>query len=623
MIYKSENLVIEAADNGSILTLRIREALSSGFPGKLTASDGIIPSAVWSSRETHLVCELELKRVSGRAEDGAWVRFRIPYPEQQARLNVWTARSGYPKSLYDVGGLNLFYGDVCYGTVMPVATLYDPLSDTGLTVAKALGRIGGRLSFHFDDYHGDGMEIEFSCLEVKIDSPVKLTLLLRAHEGCWRPGLRWFSEQYPEYFEPVNTDIWSYPSFAVTNPLMNPQSLKKHHPDWVEIHNHFPHYGDYLPETPEWDSVIAHDYPNLAAGRSLTISRGKIRNFLKALHSENICGLLYFQCGGDGFQPWAEKDFPDSIARDSAGHPFPTWKECVFMNASPETSYGKFLRNQLKQILNAYPEIDGIFADQVCYQTLDWAHSDGHTALNGREISEYGVSIENNLRLLSELIHSHGKPILGNGPFDLEIARYVDAIMSEGTGGYFESFKYLCIRKPMLIHAYPLNAFIAESIMRCCLLSGAGWSLGGSSTLPEFPEWTQEIEDVYEAYLPLARAVFGAEILLTPNPVTAVIPCAIQGIAPDGPSSAVKTEIFRSRQTDEYLLSVVLAGDMMYPEVKLCVMLPEACTKAFLMKVGESEWSPLKLQPEKNSLIFTLSGHFHACVVRFTKGLKK
>ncbi|MBE6394957.1 MAG: DUF2924 domain-containing protein [Lentisphaerae bacterium] len=114
--------------------------------------------------------------------------------------------------------------------------------------------------------------------------------------------------------------------------------------------------------------------------------------------------------------------------------------------------------------------------------------------------------------------------------------------------------------------------------MRGCLLSGAGWSLGGSSTLID-PSWSPEVEKIYRIYLPLVKSVFGAEMLLTPDPVRV------------NPAGMVKTEIFRSRDKKAYLLSVVFERDTLVPEVKLSVKLPGDCRKKYEVTVlGEKRF---------------------------------
>ena len=602
-IYEAENLKIGTSSDGAISELFINGALFSGFSGMLSASSGIEAAAAWSSCGSHLSCTLTLKRVSGTPEDGASVSFRVPYQAMQYNMKIWTARKGFPREIWDIGGQTIYYGDVCFGTMIPAVTLYDQTINAGLTVAKAPGRTGGRFSFRFEDYHGCGMYVELSHLKVT-EKPVEVTLLFRAHEGCWRPGLNWYRKLFRDFFEPAIPEVYSYPVFAITNPFTAPRYLEKYKPDWVEIHNHFPHYGEYVPEEDSWESVIAHDYPAIARERDLTVTRKMMHDHMAELHKNNIRAMYYFQCSGDGYIPWAEKNFPEDIARDSGGHMIPTWQDCVMVNSSGENGFGGMVKHKIKRLLELYPEIDGVFADQVCYQTIDWAHKDGRTACDGREGCEYGLSIEENLKLLANALHAQNKPILANGPFDMECARYTDAIMSEGVSGNFDTQKYLCLNKPLLIHSYPTDPLIAEKIMRGCLLSGAGWSLGGSSTLID-PSWSPEVEKIYRIYLPLVKSVFGAEMLLTPDPVRVK------------PAGMVKTEIFRSRDKKAYLLSVVFERDTLVPEVKLSVKLPGDCSRAEILKMGESSWQALDFRREEGRLEIKISENLHCCVIRF------
>ncbi|MBQ6471360.1 MAG: hypothetical protein IJJ33_05210 [Victivallales bacterium] len=562
--------------------------------------------ARWAVKERHLACTLTLIRETGRPEDGAAVSFRIPYQAMQYNQKIWTARRDYPRDIWEMGGQNIFYGDVCFGTVIPIATIYDPVANVGITVAKEPGRIGGRLSFRFEDYHGAGMYVEVSHLKVT-SQPVRITLLFRGHEGCWRPGLAWYRDEFRAFFEPAIPDVYSCCSFAITNPFTDSRYLREYRPDWVEIHNHFPHYGEYVPEEDTWTSVIAHDYPNIAQERQLTVTRLMMHEHMAVLHDCHIRAMYYFQCGGDAWIPWAEKCFPEDIARDAGGHMIPSWHDCVLLNSCQDSSFGAYVKHKIKRLLDIYPEIDGVFADQTCYQTIDWAHQDGKTADNGREGCEFGLGIEENLRLLAETLHAVGKPILANGPFDMECALYADAVMSEGVSGNFDSQKYLCLNKPLLIHSYPTTPVIAEKIMRGCLLSGAGWSMGGSSTLV-YPAWSAEVREVFLAYLPLVHAVFGAEILLTPDPVRAE------------PADMVKAEVFRSRQKKEYLLSVVFWHDTLVPKVALSVRLPMTCSRPEILKLGENAWRPLECLEKNGRLTMTLSGEIHCCVIRFPDG---
>jgi hypothetical protein len=123
------------------------------------------------------------------------------------------------------------------------------------------------------------------------------------------------------------------------------------------------------------------------------------------------------------------------------------------------------------------------------------------------------------------------------------VGKLVDGLMSEGTSGISETHKYLCVRKPLLVHTYPTDVFKTESMFRYVLLSGASYSYGGSSTLRQTPVQSQEVQTLFAEYKFLADSLLGAEIILSANPFKLPPMC--------------KGEIFQSRKTSEKFISLL------------------------------------------------------------------
>ena len=543
-------LPLELTDgaDGGLAEIRIGKEIFNGYPGKVSVPDWAEVSEDRTAGSDCVSRKFTLKLKEGFSYRTGWLKILIPYPYPPYDLTAWSANGRFPADIYGLGGLRLFYGDVTYGTMIPAVTLIDPKRDIGLTVCKAFGRTGGRLSFSFGTYHEDGLTVEFSELALEAGKPVEIELLLCGHKGCWRPGLNWIINRYPEYFGPVNPEVWEHHgAFAITNPFTKQEALDRYPVRWSELHNHFPCYGNYAPEEPEWDSVVLHDYPELKAEIPGRITPALIDSMIDRLHKNKIKAMLYIQVNGDCYIPRAEKLFPDSIARDSAGKFVPTWHECCFLNASESTSFGRYINGMIDRFLAEHPAIDGVFLDQLCYQMIDHAHSDGKTSIGDRPAAEYGVSYDWNLEKLARLLHGAGKFIWANGPFDIEAGRLVDGVMSEGTSGISETHKYLCLRKPLMIHTYPTDEFKVESMLRYCLLAGAAWSYGGSSTLRNPPEFTPEIRKLYGSYLPLIEPLLSAEILL-------------DEAAPFQLPPKCKGEIFRSKIGKDRILLTLLSN---------------------------------------------------------------
>ena len=559
---------LELEFDGGILTgIHIGGELFNGYKGGVTVPEGVEWSQNVSPTDDGGVSwKFHLKETAGLAERSGFLKVKIPYSYPPYPIMVWSAGKRFPESLCDIGGLTLYYGDVCYGTVIPIVSLYDKKRDIGLTIAKPLGRRGGRLSFSFGTYHEEGMEVVFSDFSLKPHAELDFELLLCAHAGCWRPGLRWFADRNPDYFLPKNPEVWNHHgTFAITNPFTMPDAvdrLQDQNVQWSEIHNHFPHYGCYAPETEEWDSVVLHDYPDLTKEIPSKVSYKLIREHIRRLHKHNIMGMLYIQCTGDALIPWAEATFPESIALDSAGKKILTWKECCFINGDPTTPFGKFMDAQIDRFLEKYPEIDGVFIDQLCYKTMDFAHSDGSSCVDGRPAYQFAFSYVHNIEKLVNAIHGAGKIAWGNGPFDIEIAEYADGVMAEGTSGISEGYKYYCIRKPILVHTYPTDELKAEAMLRYCLLAGASWSVGGSSTLREPPEQTPAIKKLFEEYTPLIEPLIDTEICLDAHPFTL--------------QTGYKGEAFKARKSDARLITVL--GHTEAERLEVTINLPHGAT---------------------------------------------
>ena len=569
---------LELSFEGETLSgIHIGGVLFNGYTGGVSVPEGVVWSQSVTPIDGGLSWRFRLRETAGKPLRSGFLKVKIPYSYPPYGLMTWAANRRFPASLCDLGGHHLYYGDVCYGTVIPMVCLYDPKRNLGLTIAKPLGRTGGRFAFRFGTYHEEGMEVVFSDFALKPGAEVELELLLCGHVGCWRPGLRWFADRFPDYFLPPNPDAWKHHGpFAITSPFSTPETVKRleeHGVKWSELHNHFPNYGSYAPKEADWESVVLHDYPNLKDEIPSRISPELIRQQIRRLHDSNILAMMYIQCTGDGFIPWAEAHFPDAIARDSAGKPFPTWRECCFLNADPSTSFGKFMDAQIDRFLKMYSEMDGVFIDQLCYHAIDFAHSDGCTCVDGRPAYQFGISYEHAIQKLTKFIHGAGKLAWGNGPFDVEIAKYIDGMMCEGTSGLSQGHKYLCIRKPRLVHTYPTDVFKTEAMLRYCLLAGAAWSVGGSSTLRNPPLQTPQIRQLFAEYTPLIEPLLETEFCLEANPVE--LPPGYQG------------ECFHHNRTGNHYISLV--GNSSAETLEIAINLPHGDT-VLCRGNKESQW---------------------------------
>ena len=316
-------------------------------------------------------------------------------------------------------------------------------------------------------------------------SPVVSRLLLLENCSDWRPPLGWFHDHFPEYFQPVNRRVLELTgNFCITNPLSSDKTLDDAAANGVritELHNHYPAYGNFVPQEKSWKSVVLHDYPELPFPQD-EITPAKINGFIRRLHARGIKVLFYFQCTGDCFRPFAEKNFPEDIALETDGTKIPAWKECWMMNAMPGSRYAKHIDAMLEELFVRHPDIDGIFMDQVCYPVEDTGHDDGRTGYANRRIANVRESYYPVIEKAARMLHARGKILWINGAFDLKVQRFADGIMAEGLSGYSEVLRYFCLDKPLLIHQYPDEPKLAAGMFSYALRSGAQMiSIGGSS----------------------------------------------------------------------------------------------------------------------------------------------
>ena len=539
-----KKLVLQSSPENFLQDILIDDAKFNGYSGRIEVPEYAEVKYTQTEENDCVVMAFTLALKKPHTFKSGYLKVKIPYTYPPNGLKVWTARANYPQDLFFIGGTHLIYGDVCCGTMIPAITLYDVKRDQGLTIVKDFQRTGGVLSFDFDSYHGTGVTVTFDHLALEQGKEVTIKLLMAAHEGCWRPGLEFIINRYKEFFYPVNDQVWQHhKAFAITNPFTLTESVDALPIAWSEIHNHFPYYSNYAPTEESWDSVVLHDYPELAAEVPEKITPERINKHIDYLHKRNIKAMLYIQVSGDCLIAPAEEFFAEDTAKDEAGKLMLTWKECCFVNASKGSKFGEYINQMIDRFLAMYPEIDGVFLDQLCYQAIDFAHNDGKTAVNDKPAAEYGVSYAYNLEKLSRLLHGADKFIWANGPFDIEVARWCDGVMSEGTSGISETHKYLCVRKPLLVHTYPTDVFKTESMFRYVLLSGASYSYGGSSTLRQTPVQSEEVQKLFAEYKFLADSLLGAEILLSANPFK--LPPMCRG------------EIFKSRTTAEKFISLL------------------------------------------------------------------
>lgn len=461
------------------------------------------------------------------------IRQFFPNPQKNENVcwwNVWTARAGYPRSFLQAAFSRVLYGDANMGTGIPILALYDRDSDIGVSLAKPLDLRLPRWGFVFDDYRGGGVAAETAWIKLGDGVSPHTELLFRMHEGDWRPGLAWFAAKYPTYFRPGNPRAVE----EIDGPFAGGRAgdseeqadcTLRYGAKAVEIHLHYACYGNYFPDQEEWTCRETWGQERYEK----KLSRGIVRRTLDMYKEKGIHPLMYIQLSGDAVKEYAEKNFPESIARTIYGNRMGfDWFDYWMLNSDLALPFGKHIAEQLSRFFELYPNASGLFWDQPCYDSIDAAHHDGITMVNNkpayRLVFSYDVHRD---RMVAEA-HRRGMFVSANGPAYIELAEGLDQIMAEALGTA-ETVQYLCIERPMIVFSGAGTAAEAEFVFQRCLLTGA--------TCPLAPSTRQnsEIEEVMFAYMPLLKALRGRRWLIEANPLE--LPAGTEGNifrTPDG-----------------------------------------------------------------------------------------
>ncbi len=543
----------------------------------------------WAEEKDHIRWGLCLRLSEGK-ERSITVQQFFPMPKNPDQWELWTARADMPISLSRCAAYEIEYGDMNCGTMVPAICIYNRSTNAGITIAAPFDQRLPQLRFGID-HKAEGIRLQNGLLGLRAGREINISFMIRSHEGCWRPGFGWLVQKYKPYFYPPNPESnklkggiqWGNAYFSDHEiNQMAKLGLK-----WWEIHDHFPYYGQYAPEgVDEWDNVATLEQPGKrAAAKS---SKEIIRKHMKQLHKFGVKGFIYFQISGDGYIPYVEKSYPESIAKGPHGKPFPTWIKCCLMNSDPSLPFGKDIARQTKKLLEYYPDVDGVFLDQLCYNAIDIAHNDGITMYNNKPAYSLVFCYDKNVKALCDEAHSRGKLVYSNGPYDVYVQKDIDGHMAEGSLWGCGQFQYLTIGKP-LIFLWGLKSLeMAEEMFRHCLLYGANYSCRWASEIP------RAAYKVYETYAPLVDMLHGREWIFDPDPLEA--PYGYKGNIYKGIDGSYLIPIiaweplFQKRYSKEKLSLKVKAADI------------DRVSKAVLFGAGARSLGQLEMKREDHAL---------------------
>lgn len=476
--------------------------------------------APWVLEETYrcgdevLLWEAQLRLETGEFRSCA-ISWNLPWPQPSYPVSFWAARENMPSAPHRYAEVALEYGEITSGILLPALACYRADQDLGLLLSMPFDFRTPRLRFR-SGYRELDLRTEFDWMALAPGRPARAQLMLHGIPGDWRPALGWLYQRYPEYFEPRSRligKLWGghiSGGFDVADEAAG--RMAELGMAWHEIHAHFPAYGDYHPE--HLDSWLSGH----ARNNSTRISVAMIRETIKTLHRHQIGAFPYIQVSGDGDSEKLAPAMASSRLRDRRGEYSSAWPGTYLMNSDPSLPFGADISRQISGMVARYPEMDGVFLDQPCYNFLDTAHDDGITAVDNRPAYMTGFNYYPHLEKLSQLLHPD-KAIIANAPFSIGIMKYIDGFMAEGSSWLCDHLQYYGIgSKPQFFLMYKYDDASLELMFQKALLYGAGFA----SYPAAYPS-----KDLFDAYRPVLARLYRRRWIFDSSPLQ--LPAGLQG----------------------------------------------------------------------------------------------
>ncbi len=410
-------------------------------------------------------CRLTLTGHRSPRQEAA-VELRLPWLKRPVRV---LAPGGDDRHQTDFSRPLAFgYRAAGRGLAMPAVVVYRPEDDWGLSVLADFALPIRGFEVKIDDRE-PALVARRVHLRLEPEKPVTVSLILHGHEGDWRPGLGYLVQRFPEFFVVADPRVpklhGSFVCSGLTPPDKTIAAWKAQHVQTVEVHGTIPFYGQHLPLGDEW-TVFADDqwhrlrtaddpqkptedapwqvvHRYVTAKRPPNMSVAKVNDYIRRLHAQGIHAVMYFN-PTESWKLWVKENYPQDLVRNAAGQPTPVWYESYLVCPNPESPWGKHLLDEFAKMMDLYPEADGFFMDQSCYDHLDFAHDDGWSIYNGRTGYRMGWAIGQLSQRCRKMAKARGKFLWWNGPYQVEIASFAEGMMAEaGNESQVRCIQYL------------------------------------------------------------------------------------------------------------------------------------------------------------------------------------
>ena len=525
----------------------------------------LFPGAEFVVRETfrldsdHLRWDVRIRKTQGPDRNIRVVQFApLPLGEYKG----WAPIADAPFEVKPYAPFAIDYGQSTAGpvgearwrTTIPLLAFYSLQNKRSVSFTfpfevpsvrvRFLNNTGALADFHWNSRSYPSRELPYlqvssEYLGVRGNKDIETGLLISMHPADWRPALGWVYSKYRRYFDPdPGFERWDG-AFVLGYDLMKDSyreaelrriyaARRDRGARWEELHGHFPWYGLMIPDlsTRTW-TCASHP----SAGTTMT--REKIAAHARLTKDSGIGTFLYYNVT-EAEHWYAEKEFPESIARDESGQPagafraerYPDRSACWLMNSDPGSTFGKHMVRQAKEMVNAYPDAAGFFWDVFGRSYLfDFAHDDGITMVNNKPAYYPEFMYQ---RMMTEhirpLLRARGMYITANKPVSIASCQGLDGIIAmedapeEESPGWIAAQSYLGLNRHVMI--FENAGTHAELMFLHCLRYGllptdAGTVDKNGKPLP--PDRIAEIATLAKRYQPFLQRLAGKKWIFHPQ----------------------------------------------------------------------------------------------------------
>jgi hypothetical protein len=447
-------------------------------------------------------------------------------------------------------------GEGRWRATVPLMVFYSHRKQRALAIASPLEIPAVRIRFLSNtsaeaDFHWNSrqypmrerpyFEVSNEYLGIRSGRDLHAGLLISAQQSDWRPALGWFYGQYKSYFDPdPRFEAWDgvygagyqYLKDSLTSEQVKTSYAEEYRRGvrWEELHGYFAHYGSMIPD------ASVKSWVNKSDSFGETMTRERIADHCRVARQAGVGTFLYFNVTESEYW-FAKSKFADSIAKDEAGNPIGAWQSqsypseraCWLMNADPASSFGQYMEQQARSLVDAFPDAAGFFWDVYGRSYMfDFAHDDGITMINNKPAYYPEFMYQRLMRdSIGPLLHDRGMTITANKPVTVASTRGVDGIMMmedaprEESPAWITAQSYLGLTRHVMILDDKANN--AEMMYLHCLRYGAFPSYSedrGEKGKPLTEQEKSRQRELESRYLPYISMFQGKKWIFYPEALT-------------------------------------------------------------------------------------------------------